>query len=100
MLDPVVLRRNRWKKLPWAFLWERSNVEKAAIVLFNTTAEEEKAKRCGWHLPQTTCRDICYGNIPSLQTLTGAIVQLVSAQAQTPVVGEVDIGVGFPTSYK
>jgi glycosyltransferase involved in cell wall biosynthesis len=53
MLDPVVLRRNRWKKLPWAFLWERSNVEKAAMVLFNTAAEEEKAKRCGWHLPQT-----------------------------------------------
>jgi len=53
MLDPVVLRRNRWKKLPWAFLWERSNVEKATIVLFNTAAEEEKAKRCGWHLPQT-----------------------------------------------
>jgi len=53
MLDPIVFRRNRWKKLPWAFLWERSNVEKAAIVLFNTPAEEEKAKRCGWHLPQT-----------------------------------------------
>jgi glycosyltransferase involved in cell wall biosynthesis len=53
MLDPVVFRRNRWKKLPWAFLWERSNVEKAAIVLFNTAAEEEKAKCCGWRLPQT-----------------------------------------------
>jgi len=53
MLDPVVFRRNRWKKLPWAFLWERSNVEKAAMVLFNTVAEEEKAKRCGWHLPET-----------------------------------------------
>ncbi len=53
MLDPVVFKRNRWKKLPWALLWERSNVEKAAIVLFNTAAEEEKAKRCGWHLPQT-----------------------------------------------
>jgi glycosyltransferase involved in cell wall biosynthesis len=53
MLDPVVFRRNRWKKLPWAFLWERSNVEKAAMVLFNTAAEEEKARRCGWYLPRT-----------------------------------------------
>jgi glycosyltransferase involved in cell wall biosynthesis len=53
MLDPVVFRRNRWKKLPWAFLWERSNVEKAAMLLFNTATEEEKGKRCGWHLPQT-----------------------------------------------
>jgi len=53
MLDPVVFKRNRWKKVPWAFLWERSNVEKAAMVLFNTVAEEEKAKRCGWRLPKT-----------------------------------------------
>ncbi len=53
MLDPVVFRRSHWKKLLWAFLWERSNVEKAAMVLFNTPAEEEKAKRCGWHFPQT-----------------------------------------------
>jgi len=55
MLDPVVFRRNRWKKLPWAFLWERSNVEKAAIVLFNTAAEREKGKT----LRLASSSDVC-----------------------------------------
>jgi glycosyltransferase involved in cell wall biosynthesis len=53
MLDPVVFQRNRWKKIPWAFLWERSNVERASIVIFNTAAEEQKAKLCGWNLHRT-----------------------------------------------
>ena len=53
MLDPVVLRHNRWKKLPWGALWERSNVEGASLVLFNTEAEQRKARLCGWRLRQT-----------------------------------------------
>jgi glycosyltransferase involved in cell wall biosynthesis len=53
MLDPLVLRRNRWKKLPWSLLWERSNIEAASIIIFNTVAEERKARRCGWHLRHT-----------------------------------------------
>jgi glycosyltransferase involved in cell wall biosynthesis len=53
MLDPVVLRHNRWKKLPWSALWERSNVEGASLILFNTEAEERKARLCGWRLRQT-----------------------------------------------
>jgi glycosyltransferase involved in cell wall biosynthesis len=53
MMDPVVFRRNRWKKFPWAFLWERSNVEKASLIIFNTDAEKEKALRSGWGLRET-----------------------------------------------
>ena len=52
-LDPVVLRRRRWKKSPWALLWERANVEEASLIIFNTESEREKAHRCGWHLRQT-----------------------------------------------
>jgi len=53
MLDPVVLRRNRWKKIPWAFLWERRNVENAALIVLNTPAEERKARQSGWSLRRT-----------------------------------------------
>jgi glycosyltransferase involved in cell wall biosynthesis len=53
MLDPVVLRRNRWKKIPWAFLWERHNVEDATLILFNSPAEERKARQSGWSLRRT-----------------------------------------------
>ena len=53
MLDPVVLRRHRWKKIPWAFLWERLNVENANLILFNTPAEERKARQSGWSLRRT-----------------------------------------------
>ena len=53
MLDPVVLRRNRWKKIPWAFLWERLNVENAGLILLNTPAEERKARQSGWSLRRT-----------------------------------------------
>ena len=53
MLDPVVLRRNRWKKLPWCLFWERANIERALLVVFNTSAEEEKARQSRWHLDQT-----------------------------------------------
>jgi glycosyltransferase involved in cell wall biosynthesis len=53
MLDPIVFKHNRWKKLPWAFLWEKSNVEAASTVLFNSIAEEQKAKRRGWHFHRT-----------------------------------------------
>jgi len=52
MLDPVVLRRNRWKKLPWRFLWERANIENAALVHFTASMEEEKA-RGHWKLKRT-----------------------------------------------
>jgi len=53
MLDPVVLRRNRWKKIPWARLWERLNVENAGLIIFNTPAEERKAGLAGWPLHRT-----------------------------------------------
>jgi len=53
MLDPVVLRRNKWKKLPWSLFWERANIEAASLVVFNTNAEEEKARQSGWHLDRT-----------------------------------------------
>lgn len=53
MLDPVVFKHNRWKKLPWAFLWEKSNVEAASTIIFNSMPEEQKAKRRGWHLHRT-----------------------------------------------
>jgi glycosyltransferase involved in cell wall biosynthesis len=52
MLDPVVLHRNRWKKLPWRFLWERANIEKAALIHFTASLEEERAKGC-WKLKRT-----------------------------------------------
>jgi glycosyltransferase involved in cell wall biosynthesis len=53
MLDPVVFARHRCRKKVWAWGWERSNVEGASLILFNTRAEEEKARSCGWELKQT-----------------------------------------------
>ena len=53
MLDPLVLMRNRWKKLTWATLWERSNVEAASLIVFNTEAEERKARLSGWRIRRT-----------------------------------------------
>jgi glycosyltransferase involved in cell wall biosynthesis len=53
MLDPIVLRHNRWKKLAWSAFWERSNVEGASLIVFNTEAEEQKARLCGWHIHNT-----------------------------------------------
>lgn len=53
MLDPIVFKRNRWKKLPWTHFWERANVEGASLVVFNTNAEEEKARQSRWHLVRT-----------------------------------------------
>jgi glycosyltransferase involved in cell wall biosynthesis len=44
MLDPVVLRRHPWKKLPWRLFWERANIEGAALIHFTTELEEERAK--------------------------------------------------------
>jgi glycosyltransferase involved in cell wall biosynthesis len=52
MLDPLVLRRKRWKKLPWQLFWERANVEHAALVHFTASTEEEKA-RDHWKLKRT-----------------------------------------------
>jgi glycosyltransferase involved in cell wall biosynthesis len=52
MLDPVVLHRKRWKKRPWQFLWERANIENAALVHFTASLEEEKA-RDRWKLKRT-----------------------------------------------
>jgi glycosyltransferase involved in cell wall biosynthesis len=48
-LDPVVLRRNRWKKLPWQILWERANIEGAALIHFTARLEEQRARNY-WHL--------------------------------------------------
>ncbi len=53
MLDPLVLRRNRWKKLPWSMLWEKGNVEGASLVLFNSEAERTKAELSGLRLSRT-----------------------------------------------
>lgn len=53
MLDPVVFARHQCRKFFWAWGWERSNVEGASLVVFNTQAEEEKARSCGWELKQT-----------------------------------------------
>jgi glycosyltransferase involved in cell wall biosynthesis len=53
MLDPVVFARHHLRKKLWARAWERSNVEGASLILFNTRAEEEKARSCGWELNQT-----------------------------------------------
>jgi glycosyltransferase involved in cell wall biosynthesis len=53
MLDPVVLKRHRWKKLPWSWLWERSNVEEAGLVHFTAPAEREKAALTGWSFRHT-----------------------------------------------
>lgn len=52
-LDPVVFGRHRWKKMPWAILWERANLERAACVHFTARAEAGKAAQCGWHFRQT-----------------------------------------------
>jgi glycosyltransferase involved in cell wall biosynthesis len=52
MLDPVVLYRNRLRKLAWGFLWERANIENALLVHFTTRLEEERAKGL-WKLNQT-----------------------------------------------
>jgi glycosyltransferase involved in cell wall biosynthesis len=52
MLDPIVLRRNRWKKLPWSALWERANIEAASLVHFTAALEEERA-RGYWRLKKT-----------------------------------------------
>jgi glycosyltransferase involved in cell wall biosynthesis len=53
MLDPVVLKRNRWKKLLWVYIWERTNIEEASIIIFNTEAEEKKAHQTGWLFKRT-----------------------------------------------
>jgi glycosyltransferase involved in cell wall biosynthesis len=52
MLDPVVLRHNRWKKLAWRLFWERANIEAAALIRFTTRLEEERA-RSFWQLRNT-----------------------------------------------
>lgn len=53
MLDPVVLKRNRWKKLPWTYLWEQKNIEGASLIIFNTEAEEQKARQTTWRFRRT-----------------------------------------------
>jgi glycosyltransferase involved in cell wall biosynthesis len=52
MLDPVVIRRNRWKKIPWRLIWERANIENAALIHFTARLEEDRAKGY-WKLNQT-----------------------------------------------
>jgi glycosyltransferase involved in cell wall biosynthesis len=52
MLDPVVLRHNRWRKVPWQFFWERANIENAALIHFTASLEEQQA-RGHWNLKQT-----------------------------------------------
>ncbi len=52
-MDPVVLRHNSWKKVPWAALWEKANLKNAFCVHFTASAEETKARQSGWRLHQT-----------------------------------------------
>ncbi len=52
-MDPVVFARHRWKKMPWALLWERANLQGAAYVHFTAAAEAEKARQCGWRFRNT-----------------------------------------------
>lgn len=53
MLDPVVFKHGSWRKIPWALLWERRNVEGANLVHFTAVAELDKAQKCGWHFRET-----------------------------------------------
>lgn len=48
VLDPVVLARNRWKKIPWMWFWDRANVEGASLLHWTSATEYEKACRSGW----------------------------------------------------
>ena len=59
MLDPVVLRRNWPLKSVWGGLWERANVESAGLVHFTTEHERDRARSCGWALPE----DVVVGNL-------------------------------------
>jgi glycosyltransferase involved in cell wall biosynthesis len=52
MLDPVVVKRHRWRKRAWSWLWERANVEEASLVHFTAAAEQDKAVLTGWSLPR------------------------------------------------
>jgi glycosyltransferase involved in cell wall biosynthesis len=52
MMDPVVLHRNRYRKLVWRFFWEQANIEAAALIHFTSKLEEERA-RCFWKLNKT-----------------------------------------------
>lgn len=53
MLDPVSLKKSGWKKRPWAWLWERANVEQASFIHFTTAAECEKALKTGWRFQES-----------------------------------------------
>ncbi|MBF0309875.1 MAG: glycosyltransferase [Magnetococcales bacterium] len=81
MLDPVVLARNAPAKRLWAWAWERANVEQAASLHCTTQAEAEKARRCGWRLPEivvvpNSVEWAHWQNLPSPQTMRTRYPQL------------------------
>lgn len=53
MLDPLVLRRNIWKKIPWLYLYERENIRKAQLLVFSSERGKMKALRAGLSFPRT-----------------------------------------------
>ncbi|MGD0237031.1 MAG: glycosyltransferase [Syntrophorhabdales bacterium] len=81
MLDPLVLRRNRWKKLPWSMVWEKRNVEGAVMVLFNSEAERTKAELSRFRLARTFIMphpiDLAFwAALPPRNTLEQALPQI------------------------
>lgn len=67
VLDPVVFSRNRWKKIPWAWFWDRANVESAALLHWTSAAEYEKSCECGWKF----ARSVIASNVIDMQEWEG-----------------------------
>jgi len=53
MLDPIVLRRKWWKKLPWLFMYEGENIEKASLIVFTSKRSRAKARTSGLSFQRT-----------------------------------------------
>ncbi len=53
MLDPLVLRRKRWKKIPWLFLYEKKNIQKARLIVFTSERGREKGLGSGLSFQRT-----------------------------------------------
>lgn len=53
MLDPLVLRRNPWKKIPWMYLYERENIRKARLLVFSSEKGKRKALCSGLTFQRT-----------------------------------------------
>lgn len=53
MLDPLVLRRKWWKKIPWLYLYERENIENARLLIFTSQKCQEKAMKANLSVQRT-----------------------------------------------